>query len=529
MGIKSSLLVCFVLLAIATAQDPIAHLKFDGDFEGDLLTTAGTEDPIFVADRFGNANSAIYFGEESKPVRISNTTIQSVFKSAPMTLSFWMSRKYRRTQPIFDARDTPQNGGFEAYVGTNGDGITMCSANACSGRAWQDNLPAGTWFLLTFVVQSANTNIEFYVNNVLATDFVVTGGPVLSATSNFLPIIGGDAIRSGNGYAIDDMKFWDSALDSTERSAQLDFTYPPFAPFNQGLEPEAHITFDGIGEIGGMYTDAGTDPEFEADRFGNPNSALCFEDGAKELEITDEDVFAAIKKAPLTIAFWLSREKNQRQRILTFRDNPNSVGLELYSGINGTRLTMCVTSSCSGTAWIDNTPARTWNLIMLEIINTNNQITLSVNNEVAKVFEVTPPVLGNAQSRRPIIGETTTGLSGNGTCIDDFRVYSRMLEQWEKNALLDFPPTPPPTSAPTTISPTTAEPTAPIGPTPPTTIAPSVPPTTATPTAPIPPTTVAPTDPTTQAPVAPSSQTTSGFTCDKAAVSAIVALLFLLL
>lgn len=259
----------FVFSFRLLAQTPIAHYPLNGnanDISGNGLngTIQGTVTPI--ADRNGNANSAMQFGGSGQVDIGANLADQN------FSISMWL--KPGSTQNQFADIVDNNHTGFQNWV-LQQDGNTLNRYvfgvhRSSGGIGIFFNLQTDVWQHLV-LVKSATT-LEAYINGVL--DQTTAWDGTVNYSSPFFRLgnwAGGG--RHWNG-GMDEVKYFNTALNQSQVTAL----------FNEGtVQPIAYYPFSGnandaVGSLNGTVNGA----TLTTDRFGNANSAYSF-DGVNDL------------------------------------------------------------------------------------------------------------------------------------------------------------------------------------------------------------------------------------------------------
>ncbi len=230
------LLPLFLLLvfSFSAAQNIEENLLLHYPFNGNAQDISGNEyhavenEVIYVDDRNGNAESAIYFNGVDSYIDFPN--ISELKPDLPVTISFWIKYEdlnYTNTE-LFNTsfRDDRSTGVyFNTEINTNrlainyGDGSN--GYNPTTRRTYVTNYvaPLDVWINVIAIVQSQNNmkiivDCEDYFGN-----YSGTGGPlVYSTTPGSLGRRDRDLGVPANYFkgSVDDFRYWDRALNSVE-------------------------------------------------------------------------------------------------------------------------------------------------------------------------------------------------------------------------------------------------------------------------------------------------------------------------
>lgn len=213
-----------------TDQNLLLHYKFDGSTLDETANNFdGFENNItYVADRFGNENSAVYFNGVDSFIDLPNLT--ELKPQLPVTFSFWI--KYEGTtykdKAVFNTsfEEDISSGIFfnasavsDRYSVSFGDGSPHYSPD--SRRSYSSNAPVimNEWHNITIVVvDSMNMNIYIDCKENGGIYSGEGGSLFYSATAGSLGRHDREMAAPADYFkgGLDDFKYWDRALSFDE-------------------------------------------------------------------------------------------------------------------------------------------------------------------------------------------------------------------------------------------------------------------------------------------------------------------------
>lgn len=220
----TTLLASVALTVNAFAQIPtnglIGWYPFNGNANDESINTNdGTVNGATLSiDRFGNSNKAYNFNGISDYIAIPNVAVQG---SSDRTISFWVKTNFQGSGSMVVSTGTDVNvngGNFNLRLENQNRFIGFMGGNFTAGG--YDYYPTGTTILNDnqwhhVLVTFSSGNLKFYVDGVLentvAKNISTVGQANFIGRSNH----GGGNEAWFNGL-IDDVGFWDRALNSSE-------------------------------------------------------------------------------------------------------------------------------------------------------------------------------------------------------------------------------------------------------------------------------------------------------------------------
>lgn len=221
-------LFAFFTINVSNAQltnGLLVHYACDGNandnspngLDGTITNTTAT------IDRFGTANSALFFNGTNSFVQLQNNSLLK--DELPLTISFWV----KITEPAYQIivqSDLNMNAYYGYYLVIQQDltihtGLGAGGPLNSSGRRGKMSTSAltlGNWHHVTVVINSGS-DIEIYI------DCINAGGTYIGSGSNQIAYSNGDTYLffnetvNGNAYSngsFDDFSIWDRALTLQE-------------------------------------------------------------------------------------------------------------------------------------------------------------------------------------------------------------------------------------------------------------------------------------------------------------------------
>jgi formylglycine-generating enzyme required for sulfatase activity len=223
----------------------VAWYKLDGngnDASGNGLN--GTNNgAVATPDRFGNANSAMYFNNTW--IGVANNAKLNFTTS--FSMSFWMRKDGLYTGPSFVISKGQDTWNCYNFTGnTTGDAFSINNNGSFDGIS-MNSLNASGWHHVVCVYDKAALRIKLYVNNTLVQDKATIVN--LNVTNSDPFVLGRHFIGSGNSFQywykgwLDDVRLYDRALTATDVLELNSLVAPemlavPGGTFIMGCTPE---------------------------------------------------------------------------------------------------------------------------------------------------------------------------------------------------------------------------------------------------------------------------------------------------
>jgi hypothetical protein len=221
-----------------TAGDATAN-NLDGTFEtGHAFWGAGN--PVWGADRYGNANSAIYFNAGANIEVPYNTKLNP----DQMTISLWMKQDINA--PILNNQYMVALNRWNGWKLNMQDSPKAFMTVKADGPTWYDRdnadpiLTQGAWYHV--VVTFGGGHMVFYVNGVMVKDWDNTPGTAIDISANPINLtIGqdlptdkytateGDFYVNWGGYfkgSLDEIRFYNAVLTGTQVTSLYNIEKP---------------------------------------------------------------------------------------------------------------------------------------------------------------------------------------------------------------------------------------------------------------------------------------------------------------
>jgi hypothetical protein len=228
------------------ANGLIAHYKFENNYNDNAGINDGTNlGSVFAADRFGNANNAIYLDGNNVVTFGDIDLINPDF-----TISFWLnydSIPAGYAAKILTKRDICSSGNFlDIAVNPTSIGMEVYSgANNANAAGTGDITIHGSWYHVVFVVDQTNQETHSYLDGVListttwATSIGSIDNPAPFGISNS-PCIPVNANNIGYSGYIDDIRVYNRATNQTEVTALFNEANPT-ATITENLNNEISV------------------------------------------------------------------------------------------------------------------------------------------------------------------------------------------------------------------------------------------------------------------------------------------------
>ncbi len=281
------------------------------DFNNSYNDTLGTNpfssaNTSFVADRFGNANSALKItGGAFSTANIPLIPIGNF----PRTISIWYKTSANNNTAVFSYGAAAPYQTFGLYLGTNGNPIFQAHTN---DKDFGGNYAANMW--QHAVITFNGSTVKMYMNG----DSIGSQAYTLNTgTSNF-------KLGGVTEIVVDDLKIYDSALTAAEVTAIDTLPYIP-TPITTYYFNNTRSDAYGVNPFSAANT------SFVVDRFGNANSAM---------EIANQSSTANIPLIPRgnfsrTISIWYKTNANNNTPIFSYGAAAANQTFGLYLGTNG--------------------------------------------------------------------------------------------------------------------------------------------------------------------------------------------------
>ena len=200
----------------------LTKFSFDNNLISDntlstLVPYSGSATPTFVANRFGQANKAVYINNH-----ILTTTINGLpLLRQDRTVSFWVKKLSDMTHTIFGWGSTTNFGAYGAYLTNGGAAANFVNYAWGAGYDYYGPAPYSTnWEHFTLVyknVTATSGTVTLFKNGVLLS----TTNSTLNTGGTNLFVIGAYPNAQGNtsNMYLDDFTIFNTALTATEVEA----------------------------------------------------------------------------------------------------------------------------------------------------------------------------------------------------------------------------------------------------------------------------------------------------------------------
>ena len=227
-------LILLAVFSVSIAQNIEENLLLYYPFDGNAEDASGNEyhadeyQVVYVTDRHGNPESAIYFNGVDSYINFPN--LQELKPDLPVSFSFWVrydSNSYLDRELFNTSFEEDLSSGvfFNSQQSTGrysisfGDGSANYTANTRRTYTTNMSIESGQWTNIVAVVETA-ANMKIYVNcRDFGGSFSGTGGSLYYSNN---PGSLGRHDRELNAPAnyfmgaLDDFRYWDRALSSLE-------------------------------------------------------------------------------------------------------------------------------------------------------------------------------------------------------------------------------------------------------------------------------------------------------------------------
>lgn len=265
-----------LVFSLSAAQNIEENLLLHYPFDGNSEDVSGNEyhavenEVIFIDDRYGNPESAIYFNGVDSYINFPN--LLELKPELPVSFSFWVryDSEFYTDRELFNTsfEEDISSGVFFNSVQTTGnysisfgDGSSNYTSDTRRTYTTNESIETGKWTYIIAIVESA-TNMKIYVNcRDFGGNYSGTGGSIFySITPGSLGRHDRELNFPANYFkgALDEFRYWDKALSSSDIQMlcdsllnidALDLTssvklFPN--PANDYFEIVSPITFDKI-------------------------------------------------------------------------------------------------------------------------------------------------------------------------------------------------------------------------------------------------------------------------------------------
>ncbi len=227
-------LILLTVFSVSIAQNIEENLLLYYPFDGNAEDASGNEyhadenEVIYVDDRFGNHESAIYFNGVDSYINFPN--LPELKPDLPVSFSFWV----RYDSELYTDREL-FNTSFEEDISSGvffnsaqatgrysisfGDGSNSYTSNTRRSYTTNESIETGKWTYIIAIVESA-TNMKIYVNcRDFGGNYSGTGGSIFySNTPGSLGRHDRELNFPANYFngALDEFRYWDKALSIEE-------------------------------------------------------------------------------------------------------------------------------------------------------------------------------------------------------------------------------------------------------------------------------------------------------------------------
>ncbi len=421
----------------------VAYYPFNGnanDESGNENHGELRNDPTLVSDRFGNANSAYDFDGVNDYIYVPHS--ESIDLDEKISISVWVVLEQINSYNMIISKRYGDTTQYQLGVrGAEGYGDLNFFTSVSKPGNDHDisySFPTQQWVHMVVTADDVTDETKYYING----EYVGTNTSdvLLRSTKTELRI--GENTWS-NGYwegTIDDIRIYNRVLDESE--IQSLYTENGWTGDTSNIDLKnglvAQYPFNGNAndESGnGNHGELRNDPTLVSDRFGNDNSAYDFDGVNDYIYVPHSESIDLDEK--ISISVWVVLEQiNSYNMIISKRYGDTTqyqLGVRGAEGYGDLNFFTSVSKPGNDHDISYSFPTQQWVHMVVTADDVTDETKYYINGEY--VGTNTSDVLLRSTKTELRIGENTWSNGYWEGTIDDIRIYNRVLNEFEINAL----------------------------------------------------------------------------------------------